>query len=196
MGAEVYTEFFRNIMKEKSEIIGRLTVQEICAAEKLWIQAVQAGLKEKATFSQLVKQLGLVESEGILYLQGKTWSTRPLITSLAPSSEHQYTIKQCHKRVHHSGIGATLTEVRSRYWIPKGRQKVLSKCVVCKKLEGKAFSAPPNPDLSSFRVKMANPFSTIGVDFAGPLFVKKEGNQIEKVYIVLFIDTSSSFRFS
>ena len=71
MGAEVYTEFFRNMMKEKSKIISLLTVQEICAAEKLWIQAVQAGLKEKATFSQLVKQLSLVEIEKILYLQGK-----------------------------------------------------------------------------------------------------------------------------
>ena len=95
-------------------------------------------------------------------------------------SKHQYTsllIKQCHERVHHSGVRATLAEVRSRYWNPKGRQtikKVVSKCVVCKKLEGKAFSAPPSTDLPSFRVNQANPFSTIGVDFAGPLFVKKE----------------------
>ena len=71
MGEEVYTEFLRNMMKEKSEIIARLTVQEICAAEKLWIQPVQAGLKEKATFSHLVKQLGSVESEEILYCKGR-----------------------------------------------------------------------------------------------------------------------------
>ena len=39
------------------------------------------------------------------------------------------------------------------------------------------------PDMS--RVKEATPFSTV-VDFAGPLFVRKEGKQMEKVYIVLY----------
>ena len=38
----------------------------------------------------------------------------------------------------------------------------------------------------SFRVKEATPFLTVGVDFAGPLFVRKEGKQMEKVYTVLY----------
>ena len=43
----------------------------------------------------------------------------------------------------------------------------------------------------TFLVKQAKPFSTIGVDFAGPLFVRKEGNQTEKVYIALFTCSST-----
>ena len=54
-------------------------------------------------------------------------------------------------------------------------------------MEGKAFSAPPGTDLPSFRVKEATPFSTVGVDFAGPLFIRKEGKQMGKVYFVLYI---------
>ena len=129
-----------------------------------------------------------------MYCKGRLVSDLSLEAhhSIVLDSKHQYTsllIKQCHERVHHSGVRGTFAEVRSRYWIPKDRQtvkKVVSKCVVCKKLEGKAFGAPPSTDLPSFRVKQANPFSTIGVDFSGPLFVKKERRQIEKVYITLF----------
>ena len=65
-------------------------------------------------------------------------------------------------------------------------KRVISKCTVCKKLEGKVFSAPPGTYLPSFRVKEATPFSTVGVDFAGPLFIRKEGKQMGKVYIVLY----------
>ena len=53
-------------------------------------------------------------------------------------------------------------------------------------MEGKAFSAPPGKDLPSFKIKEATPFSTVGVDFAGPLFIRKEGKQMGKVYIGLF----------
>ena len=42
--------------------------------------------------------------------------------------------------------------------------------------------AAPLPD---FRVKQARPFNSIGVDFAGPLFVKN-GKKVVKVYICLF----------
>ena len=153
-----------------------------------------------SSFSQLVTQLGLVESEGVLYCKGRLGESDLSLEAQHPivlDNKHQYTnllIKQCHEKAYHSGVRATLAEVRSMYWIPKGRQtvkKVVSKCVVCKKLEGKAFSAPPSTDLPSFRVKQAKPFSTIGVDFAGPLFVRKEGNQTEKVYIALFTCSST-----
>eukprot|EP00795_Rhopilema_esculentum_P015943 gene15943-biopygen5330 len=42
-------------------------------------------------------------------------------------------------------------------------------------LERKSFNAPATAALPDFRVSKAPPFSTTGVDFAGPLFVKAEG---------------------
>ena len=40
-------------------------------------------------------------------------------------------------------------------------------------------------DLSDFRVRQSKPFSHVGVDFAGPMFVK-EGKVLKKVYLCLF----------
>ena len=56
---------------ETARITGSLSVEEIWSAEKLWLQTVHSGLRERATFSQLVSQLGLVENEGVLYCKGR-----------------------------------------------------------------------------------------------------------------------------
>ena len=182
-------------IRREGRVTGGLTVEEILSAERSWVQTVQAGLKERTSFSQLVNQLGLVEIEGVLYCKGRLGASDLLLEARHPillDNKHHYTsllIEQCHQKVHHSGVRATLAEIRSMYWIPKGRKtvkRVVSKCTVCKKLEDKAFSAPPGTDLLSFRVKEATPFSTVGVDFASPLFIRKEGKQMEKVYIVLY----------
>ena len=62
---------------------------------------------------------------------------------------------------------------------------MLNQCVVCNKLEGRSFAQPPIASLPEFRVKPAPPFSRVGVDFAGPLFVKAKNGQMRKVYITL-----------
>ena len=69
-------------------------------------------------------------------------------------------------KVHHSGVRAILSYVRTKFWVIKGRQivkKLISKlvCHMC--------ALAPVTDLPDFRVKQAAPFSSIGVDFAGPL---------------------------
>ena len=71
----------------------------------------------------------------------------------------------------------------------KGRQfvkKVIRKCFICKRLEGKPYSFPKTAPLPDFRVNEAPPFSRVGVDFARPLYCKgTRGNPI-KVNILLF----------
>ena len=37
------------------------------------------------------------------------------------------------------------------------------------------------------RVKEAHAFSSVGVDFAGPLYVKNQSNTLDKVYLTIFI---------
>jgi hypothetical protein len=71
----------------------------------------------------------------------------------------------------------------------KGRQlvkRIVGKSVTCKRLEGKSYSEAPVSDLPGFRVKQAAPFSKMGIDFAGPLFVKVCGDCSNKVYVALF----------
>ena len=85
----------------------------------------------------------------------------------------------------HNGVKETLTLLRSRYWIIRGRQymrKVLNECRICRQYGSKSFSGPPSPSLPDFHVKASPPFTTTGVDYAGPLYLKR-GN---KVWICLF----------
>ena len=53
-------------------------------------------------------------------------------------------------------------------------------------MQGKAFETPPVAVLPDFRVKEAPAFANVGVDFAGPLYVKERSGVMKKVYIVIF----------
>ena len=82
--------------------------------------------------------------------------------------DHHLTFLQilrCHKKVHHCGVNSTLAELRTNFWVPKGRQvvtKILSQCVTCKKWEGTAFTQPVTASLPEFRVNLAPLFSRVG----------------------------------
>ena len=85
----------------------------------------------------------------------------------------------------HGGVKETLTQLRSKYWIVRGRQFVrmlLSECKLCKRFNSRPLSGPPSPPLPEFRVQVSPPFSSTGVDYAGPLYLKGG----EKVWISLF----------
>ena len=75
-------------------------------------------------------------------------------------------------------------------------KRVISKCQVCKRLEGKAFQPPPVADLPNFKVTETKPFTNVGVDFAGPLYVKVKKGEMSKVYlsIHLLCDKGTTFR--
>ena len=74
----------------------------------------------------------------------------------------------------HSGIKDTLTELRSRFWIPQGRALVWSfihQCVICRRYAAANYKSPPAP-LPDFRVQQSYPFASVGVDYAGPLMIR------------------------
>ena len=106
--------------------------------------------------------------------------------------EHYVTkliVRDCHKRVLHNGIRETLQELRTRFWIVKGRQlarQLLHKCVLCKRIQGLSYGVPSQSPLPEFRVKETHAFSSVGIDFAGPLFVREPLGSVGKVYIALF----------
>ena len=82
--------------------------------------------------------------------------------------------------------------MRSEYWVVKGRQavkEVVRKCVICKKVERKCYSTPPAPPLPSFRVSEGLGFTSVGIDHAGPVFVKniyESDGTMYKTYITVF----------
>ena len=83
----------------------------------------------------------------------------------------------------------TLGELRSRFWVPKGRQvgkRILKECETCKRERHEPFREPSTAALLDFRVKEAPPFSKVGIGFAGPLFFKSHTGEMVKSYVVLF----------
>ena len=94
-------------------------------------------------------------------------------------------------------LKSTLDENRSRYWICKGKQtvkSVISKCVICKYVTGKVMLGPNAPDLPSCHVSNEFAFSYVGVDFAGPLYVRDvydSNSEMHKAYLLLFTCASS-----
>ena len=97
-------------------------------------------------------------------------------------------VKDAHNQVYHQRVRLTLTQVRSIYWIPRGRKfvkRVISKCTLCKFIDGNPFSVPPPPDL---RVNLSPPFTNVGTDHVGPLYVRDiyKPAKLYKAFIALF----------
>ncbi|XP_046854266.1 uncharacterized protein LOC124447403 [Xenia sp. Carnegie-2017] len=192
--------FVRNLIartkgKHEDLTFTELGSQELQKAERLWIKASQDRLKKEDKFKQLEVQLNVVEKDGLLKCQGRLAESdleeETKFPTLLPKEGRltELIVEHSHRKVHHSGVRATLAEIRSRFWIPQGRQRVksiLNKCIVCKKLEGKSYNRPSEANLPAFRVEQSEPFSKTGVDFAGPLYVKNAPGGTDKVYIALF----------
>ncbi|GFT06591.1 integrase catalytic domain-containing protein [Trichonephila clavipes] len=96
-------------------------------------------------------------------------------------------VRREHNKVMYGGTTSTLAQVRSNYWIAKGRQlvkKVIRNCFICRKYLTKSIDQLTSP-LPSDRTNQTSAFSVCGLDFAGPLYVNNFG-ELQKSYIVLF----------
>ena len=172
-----------------------LSSQELAVAERHWISHAQDELVRQRNFECLRKQFGLfLDDKGLWRCGGRLQSVDvPYATKhpLLMPRRHAFTVllvREAHVRVLHNGVKETLTELRSKFWVVKGRslvKRVIHSCVICRRHEGRPYHTPLPPPLPSYRVEQSPPFSYTGVDFAGPLFVKtSDGSQ--KVWICLF----------
>jgi hypothetical protein len=109
----------------------------------------------------LVRQLRLyLDSDGLIRCGGRI-NNAPLpddakFPYLLPKKNRLMSllISDIHIQNQHCGIGATVTYLRKKIWIPSARQKVacvIRKCVSCAKVTGKAYRAPDLPPLSKDR---------------------------------------------
>ena len=104
-------------------------------------------------------------------------------------------IQKAHRDIGHAGVPQTLAHLRSEFWILQGRrqvQKILRKCVNCRKFQGKPYPTPPMPSLPDFRVRQSRCFCDVGLDFVGHVFTKEMGvEKKNKSYVVVFTCASS-----
>ncbi|KAK3726526.1 hypothetical protein QZH41_004647 [Actinostola sp. cb2023] len=117
----------------KYETVIRVTAWE-------WVKSTQNEMQGQENFKQLSKILQIVkDKEGILRCYGRMENAELDIDTREPiilSKNHKLTeliVQDCHVRVKHCGVRSTLAELRSKYWVPKGRQlikRILDEAIV------------------------------------------------------------------
>ena len=137
------------------------SADELCLAETYWIQSIQAksfasemsDLQSNCRSSKPIRinQFGLfIDSNKVLKCRGRINEADLPATSkqpiLMPSKHHvvELLIQDVHKKIKHSGTSDTLSTIRERFWILKGRQavkRVLKLCTICNRFEGLPYSS-------------------------------------------------------
>ena len=117
---------------------GCLTSEELKGAERMWLHSVQRNSYvdvfqaiSSDTRNNLQKQLGLyIDEQGLLRckvrLDHSDLTEGARCPVLLPNMEHftHLIIERTHKQSLHSGVSQTLSQIRNKLWIPKGRSVV------------------------------------------------------------------------
>ena len=133
--------------------------------------------------------------DGLLRLKGRLQESEELTAQekhqiLLPSN-HPYVsllILELHHNMCHGGVQQTLFALRERHPMPRARQRVrqvLHSCLRCRTFRLQPYTQISAP-LPKERVCRGPPFSRIGVDLGGPLYVRDNS----KIYFVLFVCTT------
>ena len=207
-----YVIRFIQQLKKKTKLISNKEIfpdelqgSELENVKMLWIKNEQKMiLINPKRVKDLEYSLGLfIDDHGILRLRGRVQNIDGDFETKFPiflDKDSYFTdliILDCHERVKHSRVKDTLNQLRSSYWITQGRRTVkrgLKKCTLCRKFDSKAFNVLPAAPLPSFRLKVDFPFTSTGIDYFGPLFVKNifnPDNELYKVHVVLYTCASS-----
>ena len=193
-----------------------LNSSELNKAEQLRIKSVQAesfprefqflrSNDNKVNPHVYVSQFGLFLDEGIIKCKGRVNNSSLRIDSKNPvllPFKHPFVplvIKNVHNSIMHFGVSQTLTALREHYWVIQGREAVkgiVKGCVICRRYEGSSYKSLPTADLPIERVSHDPPFTHIGLDFDGPLFVSSSNSSKAiqgtiKPYICLFTCASN-----
>ncbi|XP_003382035.1 putative integrase core domain protein, partial [Trichinella spiralis] len=195
--------FFRNLQLPRHERkFAELTVEELAKAENFWLLTVQPEAFEKelaavqsgknpegklARFNPYLDANGLLRVGG--RLQNSDMDAERKHPILLPSTHPvvMLLIKRVHERSLHAGTEQTLTDLRQRFWVLKGRssvKRIVRQCRICKRQSARPYEPIMN-DLPIDRVTVAAPFERIGIDIAGPVYIKMRNNHV-KTYICLF----------
>ena len=139
-----------------------------------------------ASLSPFMGDDGLIRVHGRLdHAPGMTYDERHPV--LLPKCRVTYLlVRSQHEMMKHCGINTVITAMRNKYWIVAVRtlaKRVVKTCVKCQRIDKKPMDQTPAP-LPTDRLSQQHAFSTIGIDYTGPLYCSDTGRQ--KLYILLF----------
>ncbi|XP_044580471.1 uncharacterized protein LOC123262367 [Cotesia glomerata] len=139
-----------------------------------------------------------IDSNGLLRVGGRLKHAPISFSKKHPillPSRHYVTdliIRETHESLYHSGIQSTLSNLRHKFWLLDGKnqvRKIIRHCVKCIRYQPILLQSKM-ADLPSSRVSESPPFSHVGIDYFGPLFIKerKFRNRTKvKVYGCVFV---------
>lgn len=179
--------FMNNALSSRGNghVRGPLTTDELRRQEIFWTKQAQDSCDLKADRIALNLQPG---SAGVLECRGRLQGEYP---TYLPDDHlfSQRVVERAHLLTLHGGVGLTMTNVRSRYWIPRLRRlvkRVRKSCHGCKKMTATAYANPPPGVLPLTRTQGVNPYQVIGVDYAGPLQYRASKQREGKAYVLLY----------
>ncbi|CAJ0591193.1 unnamed protein product [Cylicocyclus nassatus] len=170
-----------------------ISTEEINAAEKCIIKMIQRQFKIP---NDKYKNLNLLpDPDGILRCFGRLQksllpeNTRNPILLPPNDPITRLIVKEYHEKIGHQGVNGTIANIRTKFWIPTARQvvrKTLNSCMICKRWHAKPYLYPNSPSLPLCRSSSSRPFEHVGIDFAGPFYVRAMEDSTIKVWTCLF----------
>ncbi|XP_065081812.1 uncharacterized protein LOC135704276 [Ochlerotatus camptorhynchus] len=107
------------------------------------------------------------------------------LTEMIATKEHQKTL--------HAGPGLLLSSLRQRFWPLGGRnlvRQVIHRCMTCARAKPKSLEQLMG-QLPPVRVNQVYPFQNVGIDLAGPIYVRtsvrNRRTPFFKAYIVVYV---------
>jgi hypothetical protein len=156
--------------------------------------------KRVSSSSRVVKLKPMIcAHEGILRVSGRiaeapiTYDAKHQI--ILPQNHHVTTliIRHFHERLGHCGKEHLLSRMREEFWVVRARtaiKAVLGRCLICKRHHGERMTQEM-ADLPKVRVTPYEPpFTSTGIDYFGPLYVKR-GRGTAKRYGCIFVCMTS-----
>ena len=128
---------FVKVLKQKSTYSSRcLTPEELQQAESHWLKDSQSLMSGKPVFKNCNSAFSVTNK--VWRCGGRLGNANLPFKTKHPvflDSEHHLAtliVRDAHDRVQHNGVSETLTELRDKYWIVRGRsfvRKVIHRCV-------------------------------------------------------------------
>jgi len=178
-----------HVLNEKFS--GELKVEEIENAEQVLFSLVQRESFDGTQDSKFKTLNVFKDSNGLIKLRTKLSNSTEYLDGfkypvVLPSIHPLIScmVRRAHFDMCHAGVGTLLVSLRERFWILKARKTVksiVSKCVRCRRYQSKNLETEP-VGLPRDRIGNSAVFQVIGVDLAGPLYLRGG----DKSWIVLY----------
>ena len=184
---------FAENLKRKSKRLGQSITSGPLSGEEIEKAEICIVREDQATAAQHLQHMSpFLDQQGVWRVGGRLTaapiavvSQHPVILS-ADSDIVRLIVQDIHERLMHSGLNHTLNEFRMKHWMPKARgtiKRLLNRCIFCRNRRARP-KVPLMANLPEVRFDQSRPFSSVGIDYFGPLQVRKF-RKTEKRYVLL-----------